>query len=115
MSLAAHGSVDKRCGCRDAVTGRRKGRACDLLRRPGHGSWYLTLEIPAVPAGERRRLRLGGYRSRQQAEKTRRMLQAPTPAGSHPGGRDVGPDDGALATSVAGGASVASPQHATDA
>ena len=81
MERRGQGSVYKRCGCRDAATGRRKGPGCDLLRRPGHGSWYLSLEIPAGAAGERRRLRLGGHRSRRQAEMALRVLQAPCSAG----------------------------------
>ncbi len=81
MARGAQGSVYKRCGCRDAATGRRKGPGCDLLRRPGHGSWYLSLEIPAGAAGERRRLRLGGHRSRRQAETALRVLQAPCSPG----------------------------------
>ena len=74
---AARGTVYKRCGCRDSVTGKRKGPTCDLLPRPGHGSWYVSLEMPVGLAGERRRLRLGGHRSRQHAEVALRALQTP--------------------------------------
>lgn len=31
------GALYKRCGCRDAVTGGRQGRACPLRSRRGHG------------------------------------------------------------------------------
>lgn len=78
------GNVYKRCGCRDAATGKRKGQGCDLLRRPLHGSWYLSLEVPAGPAGERRRIRLGGHRSRRQAEAALRVLQTPCSTGGTP-------------------------------
>jgi integrase len=72
--------VYKRCGCRDSVTGKRKGPACDQLSRPGHGSWYVSLEMPLGVAGERRRIRIGGHRSRQQAVLALRALQTPRPA-----------------------------------
>jgi integrase len=78
MAGRARGSVYKRCGCRDAATGKRKGPACALLRQTGHGSWYLTLEFPAGLNGERGRLRLGGHRSRRQAESALRVLQGPS-------------------------------------
>jgi len=81
MARGRRGHVYKRCGCRDAATGKRKGPGCDLLRRPLHGSWYLSLEVPAGAAGERRRIRLGGHRSRRQAEAALRMLQTPCSAG----------------------------------
>lgn len=81
MGRGRRGNVYKRCGCRDAATGKRKGGGCDLLRRPGHGSWYLSLEVPAGAAGQRRRLRLGGHRSRRQAEAALRVLQTPCSTG----------------------------------
>lgn len=77
MAGSRRGTVYKRCGCRDAATGKRKGPRCNLLGRPGHGSWYLTLEIPAGAGGERRRIRLGGHRSRRQAEAALQVLQTP--------------------------------------
>ncbi len=80
MAHVVRGTVYKRCGCRDSVTGKRKGPGCELLPRPGHGSWYLSLEMPVGVAGERRRLRLGGHRSRQHAERALRALQTPSPA-----------------------------------
>lgn len=81
MARGRRGNVYKRCGCRDAATGKRKGPGCDLLRRPLHGSWYLSLEVPAGAAGERRRIRLGGHRSRRQAEAALRVLQTPCSTG----------------------------------
>lgn len=78
--VVVRGTVYKRCGCRDSVTGKRKGPGCDQLPRPGHGSWYVSLEMPAGVVGERRRLRLGSHRSRQHAELALRALQTPCPA-----------------------------------
>lgn len=37
------GSVFKRCGCRDVVTGRMPGAACPHLTEDGHGSWFFSL------------------------------------------------------------------------
>jgi hypothetical protein len=80
MAQMVRGTVYKRCGCRDSATGKRKVPTCDQLPRPGHGSWYLSLEMPVGMAGERRRPRLGGHRSRHQAELALRRLQTPSPA-----------------------------------
>jgi hypothetical protein len=75
MAQMVRGTVYKRCGCRDSATGKRKVPTCDQLPRHGHGSWYLSLEMPVGMAGERRRPRLGGHRSRHQAELALRRLQ----------------------------------------
>lgn len=60
------GSVFKRCGCRDAVSGRLVGRRCVLLPVEGHGSWYFSVELTGGVGG-RRRLRRGGFASRAAA------------------------------------------------
>jgi hypothetical protein len=109
MTRGAHGSVYKRCGCRDAVTGKRKGPRCELLRRAGHGSWYLTLEVPPGSVGERRRLRVGGHHSRRQAEKA--LLGG---ADVVPGNGDGGVDDRSLAASLASRAGLVAAQHPAD-
>ena len=62
------GSTFKRCGCRDPRTGRQLGRRCPHLRKRGHGSWYLAVELSAAPDGRRRRVRLGGYATRAAAQ-----------------------------------------------
>jgi integrase len=36
------------------------GSRCPLRGDEGHGSWYLSLELPAAPDGRRRRIRRGG-------------------------------------------------------
>jgi len=61
-----HGSVYRRCGCRDASTGRLLGAGCPGLASPGHGSWYFSAELPS-PSGERRRVRKGGFAAREAA------------------------------------------------
>jgi integrase len=62
------GLTFKRCGCRDPRTGRQLGRRCPHLRKRGHGSWYLAVELSAAPDGRRRRVRLGGYATRAAAQ-----------------------------------------------
>jgi hypothetical protein len=109
MAHVVRGTVYKRCGCRDSLTGKRKGPACDQLLRPGHGSWYVSLEMPAGVVGERRRLRLGGHRSRQQAERALRALQDTVP-GDRPGGVD----NRTLVAALAGRSRVAAPQYPPD-
>ena len=79
MSRSGAGIV-KRCGCRDQRTGRQTGRSCPLLARPGHGSWYLTVDLPAGPEGQRRRVRVGGYRTRAAAQAALGRLRAPSGA-----------------------------------
>lgn len=76
MSRSIAGII-KRCGCRDRRTGRQIGRSCPLLARPGHGSWYLTAELPAGSEGQRRRVRLGGFRTRAAAQNALGRLRAP--------------------------------------
>ena len=109
MAHGAHGSVYKRCGCRDAVTGKRKGPRCELLRRAGHGSWYLTLEVPPGAVGERRRLRVGGHHSRRPGREGVAGV-----ADAVPGNRHGGVDDRALAASLARRASLVAAQHPAD-
>ena len=62
------GSTFKRCGCRGPCSGRQLGRRCPHLRKRGHGSWYLAVELSAAPDGRRRRVRLGGYATRAAAQ-----------------------------------------------
>jgi len=33
------------CGCRDGKTGRRLGCRCPRRGDPGHGSWYVCVEL----------------------------------------------------------------------
>ena len=61
-----HGSVYRRCGCRDESTGKLLGRRCPGLRSPLHGRWYFSAELPS-PSGERRRVRKGGFAAREAA------------------------------------------------
>jgi len=76
--------VYKRCLCRE--DGRELGASCPRLKRkdgswnPKHGSWYFSLELPKGAGGtRRRRLRRGGYDSREDAfaalDEARRQLE----------------------------------------
>jgi len=79
--MAGEGSVFRRCGCTDPVTGRQYGRRCPRLAAGGrHGSWYARLELPAGMDGRRRRIRRGGYASRKAALEVLARLRAPCPA-----------------------------------
>src|SRR6266496_4272118 len=60
------GSVFRRCGCRDQATGRLLGARCPGLASWRHGTWYLSMELPSS-AGDRRRVRRGGFASRSAA------------------------------------------------
>ena len=44
--------------------GRRLGARCPRRGEPGHGSWYLSIELPRGPGVNRCRIRRGGYRPR---------------------------------------------------
>ena len=61
-----HGSVFRRCGCRDQMTGRLLGTRCPGLSSRRHGTWYFSLELPS-PSGDRRRVRRGGFASKSAA------------------------------------------------
>lgn len=58
------GTTFKRCSCRDPHSGRRLGRTCPQLRRPGggwsrsHGGWHAQIELPPRADGSRRTLHL---------------------------------------------------------
>lgn len=78
-----HGSVYRRCGCRDENTGRLLGARCPGLRSAGHGSWYFGAELPSA-AGERRRVRRGGFATRAAAVAALEALASPA-AGPQPG------------------------------
>src|SRR6516162_6234835 len=75
--MSARGSVYSWCGCRDPVSGGRLGSRCPQRGRPGHGSWYLSLELPAGLDGQRRRIRRGGFLARKAAEKALARLRMP--------------------------------------
>jgi hypothetical protein len=83
--MAGEGSVFRRCGCVDSVTGRQYGTRCPRLASGGrHGSWYVRLELPAGVDGRRRRIRRGGYPSRKAALEVLGRLRNPKAGG--PGG-----------------------------
>jgi len=75
--MSARGSVYGWCGCRDPATGGRLGSRCLQRGKPGHGSWYLPLELPAGLDGHRRRIRRGGFPTRKAAEKALARLRMP--------------------------------------
>jgi len=58
--------------------------------RAGHGSWYLSLELPAGLEGQRRRIRRGGFPSRRAAEQALARLRMPSPGESGGGPVTVG-------------------------
>ncbi|WP_431991975.1 tyrosine-type recombinase/integrase [Streptomyces albogriseolus] len=77
------GSVYRRCGCKEPVTGedgapvldakgrpktRELGAECPDLGKRDHGSWYYYVELPPGPRGERRRPRRGGFLTKKKAE-----------------------------------------------
>jgi integrase len=74
-----HGSVYRRCGCRDEKTGRLLGARCPGLRSPAHGSWYFSADLPSA-AGERRRVRRGGFATRAAAAAALEALASPAAA-----------------------------------
>ena len=105
--MAGEGSVFRRCGCTDPVTGRQYGSRCPRLAAGGrHGSWYVRLELSAGLDG-RRRIRRGGYLSRKAALKVLGRLRVagpdPQPLGS------VGVCHGLLSGALPSGARLALP------
>ena len=58
------------------------GARCPLRGAEGHGSWYLSLELPPALDGSRRRIRRGGFPRRPHAEMALARLRMPSPGGS---------------------------------
>ncbi len=77
--MSARGSVYAWCGCRDQVTGRRLGGRCPRRSQRGHGSWYLSLDMPTEAGGERRRVRRGDYPTSEAARRALSQLVMPVP------------------------------------
>jgi integrase len=75
----SEGSVYSWCGCRDERTGRRLGARCPHRGEPGHGSWYLSVELPPGPGGDRRRIRRGGFAAQAEARAAMEQLLVPPP------------------------------------
>jgi len=76
--MVGEGSVFRRCGCTDPVTGRQYGTRCPRLAAGSrHGSWYVRLELPTGLDGRRRRIRRGGYPSRKAAVEVLARLRNP--------------------------------------
>jgi hypothetical protein len=73
-----HGSVFRRCGCRDRATGRLLGARCPGLGSRRHGTWYFSVELPSS-AEERRRVRRGGFASRSAAVAALEVLLGAAP------------------------------------
>lgn len=77
--MASTGSVCRRCGCRDLVTGRQLVASCPKLTDPEQGSWYLVVDLPG-PADRcpRHRIRRGGYPTHTAAARPWPSCAAPT-------------------------------------
>jgi integrase len=74
-----HGSMYRRCGCRDKSSGRLLGARCPGLSSPEHGSWYFSADLPSA-AGQRRRVRRGGFATRAAAVVALEALASPAAA-----------------------------------
>lgn len=72
-----HGSVYRRCGCRDELRGKLLGAGCPGLQSARHGSWYFNADLPS-PSGERRRVRRGGLTDREAAVAALAVVTSPT-------------------------------------
>lgn len=62
-------------GSRRGRAGLRRGASCTRLVEDDHGSWFFSLELPRHVGGTRRRIRRGGYASREEAERALGRLQ----------------------------------------
>jgi integrase len=73
MDKIVDGAVYRRCGCRDAVTGRQLNGRCELLVDAAHGRWYFAVQVTTL-AGRRGRVRRGGFASEAAAERARQAF-----------------------------------------
>jgi Phage integrase, N-terminal SAM-like domain len=76
--MRSQGHVYSWCGCRDGKTGRL-GSRCPRRGTPGHGSWYVCVELPAGPDGGRHRARRGGFPDEHAARDALDRLAIPSP------------------------------------
>jgi hypothetical protein len=66
--MSSRGSICRRCGCRDTVSGRQLGSRWPRLSNSWHRSWYLAVDLPGLADGcLRHRIRRGGYPTRTAA------------------------------------------------
>ena len=77
--MRSQGSIYTWCGCRDQRNGRRLGSRRPRRGQPGHGSWYLSMELPAGADGQRRRIRRGGFPDQAAAHAALSRLMMPPP------------------------------------
>lgn len=89
--MGSRGCVYCWCGCREQGTGRRLGARCPRRGDARHGSWYLSLELPAGAEGQRCRIRRGGFPDRHSADQALARLRVPSLAESGTGPVTVGP------------------------
>jgi hypothetical protein len=87
--MSSRGSIYRRCGCREAASGRQFGPRRPKLDDPDHGTWYLAVDVPGFPDGcLRHRVRRGGYPTREDAKQALAELRHPgkavTPGCAHP-------------------------------
>ena len=85
-------AIYKRCKCR-SEDGKELGPRCPKLRRtdgswnPRHGTWYYTLDLPAGAGGKRKRMRRGGFATREEAQADRDQAKAKIRKGADPSSR----------------------------
>ena len=70
--------------------GRRLGARCPRRGEPGHGSWYLSIELPPGPGEDRRRIRRSGYPDQAGARAALQRLTVPAPGHTGPGSLTTG-------------------------
>jgi integrase len=75
MDKIVDGGVYRRCGCRDAMTGKQLNGRCELLTEPGHGRWFFAVQVTTA-AGRRGRVRRGGFATQAAAERARQAFLA---------------------------------------
>lgn len=75
MDKIVDGRLYRRCGCRDAVTGRQVNGRCEQLADPAHGRWYFAVQVYTL-AGRRGRVRRGGFATEAAAERARQAFLA---------------------------------------
>lgn len=57
--MAATGATFKRCGCKDAATGKQLGQQCPDLRKRHHGTWAYKVPVDTTGADDRNLVRAG--------------------------------------------------------
>lgn len=76
-----NGTINRRCRCTDAKTGKELGASCPKLQSRRHGTYGVFQELDPAQDGRRRRFRRGGFetstKAKEELDKVRALMAIP--------------------------------------